>query len=316
MICKTVRYRASGVADIGKILSILPEKYTFAYGRLTENEKSCLSEIRIRAGHPCSFTALSENIVMYDENGIMIRSDSAEIALIMQKACDGSLYSRSQEIKNGYISFCGTRIGLCGSGINVEDEYVGQRSITSLSIRIPVYAPEAADIVLGYIRKNGFSDSMGILAVSPPNFGKTTFLRSLANGLSDTGTKGFSKRVCIIDERGELYCGKCMSSCLLDVISGVPKIKALEMAIRTMSPEIVIFDEIGNERDTELLCSAFSGGVHIAASVHGNSISDIMYNKGIRTAFSKGVFRTVYLMKENAAKCPGEIIDVSGRTTA
>ncbi len=315
MICKAVKYRSSDTPHIGKILSILPERYTFAYGRLPENDKKSLSEIRIRSELPCSFTSMSGNIVMCDENGGMIRSHPEEIALIMQNACDGSVYSRTHEIKNGYISYCGTRIGLCGSGMNVDGEYTGQRCITSLSIRIPVYAPDAADSVFGYIRRKGICDSMGILAVSPPNLGKTTFLRAFAKGMSDTSPYGFSRRVCVIDERGELCGGMDFSSCLIDVISGVPKIKALEIAIRTLSPEIVVFDEIGNERETELLSSAFSGGVHIAASVHGSGISDIVYNKGIRSTFSKGVFRTVYLMKENAAKCPGEIIDMSERIT-
>ncbi len=314
MICKAVKCRSSDMVSVNRILRLLPDRYTFAYGKLSEHQQRSISEIRIRADLPCSFTVGKENIVMIDELGREIRSSMDEISEIIQVACEGSVYSRSNQIKNGFISYCGTRIGLCGSGSCVDGEYIGQRNITSLSIRIPVYAPDAADCVLDYVREKGFSKTMGILAVSAPNCGKTTFLRAFASGISSTSGKGFAKRVCIIDERGELYDKTMMSSCLCDVISGVPKLTALEMAIRTMSPQIVVFDEIGNERETELLCNAYSGGVYVAASVHGNGISDIMYGKGIRNAFSKGVFSTVYLMKENAANADGEIIDMSERS--
>ncbi|MBE6704178.1 MAG: hypothetical protein E7583_02845 [Ruminococcaceae bacterium] len=314
MICKTVRYTSTDDRYISAILSILPERYAFAYSRLSHEEKKSISEIRIRAGCPCSFTSLSGNIVMHDVNGREIRSDEKEIELIVQRACEDSVYSQSESIKNGYISFGGVRIGLCGSGTVIDGTYTGQRNITSLSVRIPTFSPDAADGVLGYIRQKGLSKVMGILAVSPPGMGKTTFLKAFAKGISDTGVGGFSKRVCIIDERGELYDKANMRNCLCDVISGVPKLTALEMAIRTMSPEVVVFDEIGSEKETELLCAAYSGGVYIAASVHGKGLSDIMYGKGLRNAFSKGVFRTVYLMKENAAQGQGEITDVSERT--
>lgn len=313
MICKTVRYKPRGEKVISGILRVLPQKYTCAYLGLSEQERSELSEIRIRANAPCSFTVGMKNIIMRDERGGQICSSSCEIEDMIGKLCDGSVYSVESCINDGYIPFDGTRIGVCGTGIIIDGKYTGQHKITSLSVRIPVFTPSAADKVYDYIMAHGFEDSMGILAVAPPGFGKTTFLRALAAKLSDCSCGTGAKRVCIIDERGELYNKAMMENCLCDVISGIPKLRALEMAIRTMSPQVAVFDEIGSEEQSELLCRAFSGGVHIAASVHGNGMTDIMHSDSIGKAINKGVFSTVYLMNGKSAYGDGEIINVRSK---
>lgn len=294
-----------------RIINILPEKYSAAYEKLTDTERRELTEIRIRADRPCSFTSGNRNIPMSQWNGEYILSDIYEIESITEKICGGSVYTYADMIKQGYIPYCGTRVGVCGNGTEIDGIYAGQHRITSLSFRIPGYIPDAADSVLEYIRKNGFEKTMGILAVSPPNCGKTTFLRALAAGLSDSSDVDFAKRVCIIDERGELCNPKMLGTCLCDVISGVPKKYALEMAIRTMSPQVVVLDEIGNEEQTEMLYRAYVGGVYIAASLHAGSPVEMLRNEKLKKAFLHGVFSTVYYMDRNAAQKNGIIIPVS-----
>ncbi len=311
MICKSVKCTSYTVPFAEKVFDVLPARYRKAYSRCPSYGSLGLTEIRIRDGLPCSFTFGNVNAVMKGENGEAIVSDTDEIYEILHTVCGGSVYSCQGTIREGYIPFGGTRIGVSGSGIIVDGKYAGQHKITSLAIRIPFFAENAADGALGYIREKGFMSAMGILAVSPPNCGKTTFLRALAKGLSlPAEYGGFSKRVCIIDERGELYDKEHMRGCLCDVISGVPKIQALEMAIRTMSPEVVVLDEMGNENITGLLCKAYSGGVNVAASVHGNGVRDILYGRELRNAVSSGVFSTAYIMEENSAVKPGQIADL------
>ncbi|MBR3995853.1 MAG: hypothetical protein IKI97_11325 [Clostridia bacterium] len=311
MINGIIKYNHTEVPFVEKVLKLLPAEYTYAYRHLSPYDTEILSEIRIRAGSPCTFTVGNRNIPILTENKEPVCSDISQIEELTEKLCDGSVYSYSDCIKNGYIPYCGSRIGVCGTGICVDGEYTGQKKITSLVFRMPHFVSNAADKVLSYISENGFDNTMGILAVSPPNCGKTTFLRALAYGLSDISAKGLGKRVCIIDERGELANSRMSKSSLCDVICGIPKLMALEMAVRTLSPQVVIFDEIANEKQAEMLCSAYSGGVYIAASLHGKGIEDIKGHNGIRNAFIKGVFSTVYLMKKNASVVPGEIIPVS-----
>ncbi len=291
-----------------KILRVLPQKYTAAYLRLGEYERLKLTEIRIRANQPCSFTVENRNVPMIYNGGIII-SECDEIEMILEKICEGSVYSFADTIKNGYVPYYGTRIGVCGVGNCVDEEYVGQKSITSISIRIPGFIPNVADEFLNVALRKGIENSMGVLCVSPPNCGKTTFLRALAQGLSDIYSD-FAMRVCIIDEREEIYNRKLFENCICDVIAGMPKFLSAQNAVRTMSPQILIFDEIGDEEEAKMLCSAYSGGIYVAASVHGNGINDVMSKKYIRLAVENGVFSTLYFLSRNCGKIQGRIVDI------
>ena len=50
--------------------------------------------------------------------------------------------------------------------------------------------------------------------------------------------------------------------------------------IRSLSPEVLICDEIGTDSDLEALNMAFNSGVNIIVTVHGYDIDDI-YNRRI-----------------------------------
>ena len=82
--------------------------------------------------------------------------------------------------------------------------------------------------------------------------GKTTFLRSAAYLLS-TGREAL--RVGVADERDELITPE-MSACIIDRVSGCPKALAVEILTRTMSPQVIICDEIGAGGAEELLAAA------------------------------------------------------------
>lgn len=52
------------------------------------------------------------------------------------------------------------------------------------------------------------------------------------------------------------------------------------MAIRSLSPDILICDEIGTKGDIEALNMAFNSGVNVVVTIHGYNIEDI-YNRNI-----------------------------------
>ena len=289
-----------------KLLCDLPRKYTYAYSLLSEAEKQSLSEIRIRAECPCSFTCKGVNVPMRDGEGKIIKATVSEIEEILEELCDGSVYAYARQMKEGYIPYNGTRIGIGGTGFGGLE---GLRNITSLSVRIPIFREDAADKALSYIKEKGLPDSMGIIAVSPPNMGKTTFLRALARGLSESC--GLGVRVCLLDERGELADPDMTGDCLCDVLSGIPKTTAIEMAIRSLSPQVIVLDEIGSNREAELLESAFSGGVYVATSIHGNGISDVLRYSALGRALKHGIIKTAYLLKGPEHGWGGDIVDLS-----
>ena len=84
--------------------------------------------------------------------------------------------------------------------------------------------------------------------------GKTTVLRDIARQLSNGVFGAQGKRVCIIDERAEIA-GAVNGVAQLDVglrtdvLDACPKAQGMMMALRSLSPEVLITDELGSEED-------------------------------------------------------------------
>lgn len=85
-------------------------------------------------------------------------------------------------------------------------------------------------------------------------------VRNISNGneLLDGLTVG------LVDERGEIsamYKGEAQNDvgCRTDVISNIPKAVGMRMLIRSMAPQVLVADEIGNNEDIiairEAMCS-------------------------------------------------------------
>ncbi len=51
------------------------------------------------------------------------------------------------------------------------------------------------------------------------------------------------------------------------------------MAIRSLSPEVLICDEIGTKGDIEALMMAFNSGVNIITTIHGFTLEDLYKRK-------------------------------------
>ena len=106
-----------------------------------------------------------------------------------------------------------------------------------------------------------------ILILGRPGSGKTTLLRDLVREISNH-RKG---SICVVDERKELFPmnGNTMCFCpgpRTDVLSGYPKGKGVEMAIRCLSPKVVAIDEITAAEDCTALIEASWCGVDILAT--------------------------------------------------
>ena len=119
------------------------------------------------------------------------------------------------------------------------------------------------------------------LIISPPGCGKTTLLRDIARNLS-IGFDHFSgTEVAVADERGELgaICGGIPGNDLglrTDILNNCPKTEGVMMLLRTMSPRVLITDEIGSPQDEAALFQASLSGVSVICSAHGFSRQDIV----------------------------------------
>ena len=119
-------------------------------------------------------------------------------------------------------------------------------------------------------------------------------------------------KVAVCDERSEIAgMYNSMPSFDLgprtDVLDGCDKSYGISMLIRSMSPDVIITDEIGKTADIKSaeICSV--AGVSLITSVHGNCRRDILESP-INTLIRNGTFKNiVYLSSEQG---PGTVKDI------
>ena len=199
----------------------------------------------------------------------------------MAKISNYSLYAFEEEIKQGYITLKGGhRIGLAGECVISNGEVRTIKNISSLNIRISREVVGSSDKVMKLITNN--NRVYNTLIVSPPKCGKTTILkdiaRNISNGMYKISLSG--KKVVIVDERSEIaacYNGipQMNVGIRADILDNCLKKSGMIMAIRSLSPEVLVCDEIGTKGDLEALNMAFNCGVNIIATVHGYDINDV-----------------------------------------
>ena len=272
--------------ELLRILKYLPDRVslavrTFARGRAGNG----ISEIRLRAGAPMSVSCGAENVYLF--NGKSVICDEYEVAEALQKLCEDSVHTYGETLKEGFISLeNGYRIGVCGRVGVAGDAIRSVYGISSLSIRIPRPIQNVAGRIKGLLLRDGRVESA--LFYAPPNVGKTTLIRDLASALSGGDTP---KRVALIDTRGELYMRELFQNRLVDVLHGYPRAKGIEIATRTLSPEVIFCDEIGSAEEAQAILCAQNSGVPLIATAHADSREALLRRPNIRVLYDNRIFR-------------------------
>ena len=88
-----------------------------------------------------------------------------------------------------------------------------------------------------------------------------------------------------------------------DVIDNSSKFDGIKMLIRSMSPQIIVCDEIGSTEDIEAIQKATCSGVKGIFTVHSSSIEEIMQTPNLRKIIdSKLIQRIIILDPINKGK--------------
>lgn len=214
-----------------------------------------------------------------------VKLTEGELAQILKQMCAGSLYAYAETIARGYLTLAGgIRVGVCGSAATEKGHVIGVSSITGLTVRIP-HAVEVDTQPLKAILSS--LPSAGILLYSPPGVGKTTLLRSLAKRISSAE---FGLRTVVIDCRSELTGTLDGESLALDVLVGYPRDLGIEIAVRSLSAQVIVCDEIGSESDAQAILSATNCGVPMIATAHAREARELLLRPPLRRLHDARVF--------------------------
>ena len=120
---------------------------------------------------------------------------------------------------------------------------------------------------------------------------------------------GLGRAVAVIDQREELWPqGLAGQQPPLDRIAGLPKEKALQMALRTLAPQVVVLDELGGMEEVRGLEQGFFGGADCIASLHAASLEEAMRRPQVAYMMQQKMLRAVVVLA--GRQDPGRISGV------
>lgn len=228
----------------------------------------------------------------------------ADLEKTLELLSNYSLYACEEELRQGYLTIPGGhRVGLAGRAVVEGGRVKVLRDISSFNFRVARQVKGAGEKVLAFIFDRRMGRILHSLIISPPQGGKTTLLRDLARliseGASILGQAG--KKVGIVDERSEIagcYQGvpQLDVGFRTDVLDACPKAEGIMLMLRSLSPQVIITDEIGRGDDVKAVEEAIHAGVSVIASAHGSSLEEICQRPIMGGLLQKNYFeRLIFL---------------------
>lgn len=231
-----------------------------------------------------------ESLVMCDRRGV---EDT------FLRLCGYAVHAHESELNYGFIrAENGCRCGVAGDIVTHYDGKRTFRRITSLCLRIAREHKGCAGELINRIFGDGNAHSL--LLVGEPASGKTSLLRDLAQHLSDP-EKGDALRVAVVDERGELGDLDTLHHC--DVLTGCTKAVGMLQAIRCLSPDLIILDELGGEDEISAIRQSLQCGVSVVASIHAADIEALKHRPMVKELLQERVFEHIALLSGRAQPC-------------
>lgn len=282
-----------------QILCLFPEVYRKEIELCIAGRWNVLQEIRIRLTHPVELI-FDRGTEWLDE----LRPDKSVVTYLINQLSGYSLYRLEDELRMGYITIeGGHRVGLAGKVNTINGNVKAIQDIASLNIRVAKEKIGIAEKIMPYIYKDAY---MNTLLIGAPQTGKTTLLRDIARMISEGWKNVSPQKVGIIDERSEIAASmngvpQHRVGYRTDVLDACPKAEGLMMMIRSMSPEVLVVDEIGSVADVDALMEAIHAGVKVICTVHGSSLENLLHRPSLRPLLDGNIFQRTIILKKNAS---------------
>lgn len=296
--------------------------------KIDMNLVSKIEEVRLRVNKPLMIYLEGRDLYVGKNGEVYCDLDLKKSYIVnleninktFQMISNYSIYSIQEELKQGFITIKGGhRIGLIGKGIYSEEKLMSIKNISSINIRISKEIIGASNHVMKYIVKNS-NNIYNTLIVSPPKCGKTTMLRditrNISNGMKKNKLRGL--KVGVVDERSEIaaiYNGQPQNDLGVrtDVLDSCYKYDGIMILLRSMSPDVIVTDEIGNEKDVKALYEVMKSGVKVVSTAHGEDLEDIKNKLNLKDIIEGKIFERIIILDNS--KGVGTISDViDGKT--
>ncbi|MFA7468300.1 MAG: stage III sporulation protein AA [Desulfotomaculaceae bacterium] len=293
-----------------EVLPVLPPNLEKMIARLPDHILARLEEIRLRRDRPLVLGAGGQDFFLrrdgqpdsIPESAYITSGDDME--KVIHNISGASIYALEEELRNGYITLPGGhRVGLTGRAVLENGQVKTLKYLSGLNIRIGREIKGTAAALLPRLLDQAASNIHHTVIFSPPRCGKTTLLRDLVR-LASSGVPQLNypgRTVGLVDERSEIagcYRGvpQMDVGVRTDVLDGCPKAQGMMMLLRSMSPDIIVTDEIGKMEDIAALEEVFNAGVRIIVTIHASSMRELTNRPALKYLLQLNIIQRFVLL--------------------
>ena len=270
----------------------LPASLAGPLAQLAAETARRVHEVRLRAGCPVWLNVGGALRPAAETPGCpgaltALRPSRAQMEQALYALCGGSIHTHQAELAQGYLTLPGGhRAGVGGRYFLHPEEGVVLQEVQSIDLRVARDCQgELPEAVRGLLQGR----FTGVLVAGEPDSGKTTLLRGMAAYLA-----GLGRAVAVVDEREELWPAQTAAARPpVDLIAGLPKARAVQMALRTLAPQVILLDELGDLDEVRGLEQGFFGGVGCIATLHAASVEEALCRPQAAYMRRRGMIRAV-----------------------
>lgn len=296
--------------DFLNAVSLLPKDVEELLLGLSKDFMCKVNEIRFRSNKPVTlntregvFYCTKSGRATISFNDDLYFTDDRKMQEIVFSLSRRSIHTYQDMLARGYLPLKnGCKAGVAGCAVIKNGAVYSVNSFSSVNIRVSRDFYGCAKEIYNEVGENGSS----FLLVGQPLSGKTTLLRDLCRLYA--GEDSFEpKKIVIVDERDEIasksFGGGVNVGVHTDVLSLYPKQVGIDIALRTLSPDIIVLDEIGLEDEVEAMLAGMNSGVSFIATAHGSSFSEVLSRPNIKKLVDSKVFKKAIVLKGKGAPC-------------